>query len=64
MTPETPLAMTPQSAERFARRLRLHDPPVIARIERGRVLLDARTVLEGEDEAVVVALRTAMQPDG
>jgi len=34
-------------------RLRAGDPPLIARIEKERVVLDARTVLPGEDEDLV-----------
>jgi len=40
-----------------ARLLRKHDPPVIARVEHGRLLLDPRTVLPGEDGYVIEALR-------
>ena len=40
------------SAAELAARLRRSRPPVIARVERGEVLLDLRTVLEGEDELV------------
>jgi len=35
-----------------AARLRGADPPVIARVEEGRVLLDLRTVLPEQDEMV------------
>jgi len=38
------------------RRLRFNDPPIIARIERDRVVLDLRTVLPEEEDAVVQAL--------
>jgi L-seryl-tRNA(Ser) seleniumtransferase len=40
-----------------AARLRRHDPPVIARVAQDRLLLDPRTVLPGEDEIVLDALR-------
>ena len=40
--------------------LRRHDPPVIARIEAGRVVFDPRTLLEGEDEIVVHAVRALL----
>jgi len=36
-------------------RLRVADPPVIARIEEDRVVLDPRTVMPGEDDDVVRA---------
>jgi L-seryl-tRNA(Ser) seleniumtransferase len=49
-----------RSADALARRLRAHDPPVIARIERDLVLLDPRTVATHEDGVVVEALRAAM----
>jgi hypothetical protein len=32
----------------------------VARIEAGRVLLDPRTVLPGEDEAVLAAIRSSL----
>jgi L-seryl-tRNA(Ser) seleniumtransferase len=54
--PSIALAVSVPSPDRFARRLREHDPPVIARIENDRVLLDPRTVLEGEDAMIVRAL--------
>lgn len=38
------------------RRLRANDPPIIARIERERVMLDLRTVFPEEEEALVQAL--------
>jgi L-seryl-tRNA(Ser) seleniumtransferase len=43
-------------ATAFAAALRACDPPIIARIERDRVLLDARTVDPSEDPAVEAAL--------
>ena len=57
--PSIALAVSTPSPDRFARRLREHTVPVIARIDDGRVLLDARTVLEGEDDVVIEALRGA-----
>ena len=47
-------------AEEVMRRLRNCNPPVIARIEADRVLLDPRTVLPEEDGPVLDALRTAV----
>ena len=46
--------------ENVMRRLRESDPPVIARIEDDRVLLDPRTVLPEEDGSLLQALRSAM----
>jgi L-seryl-tRNA(Ser) seleniumtransferase len=46
-------------------RLRAGDPPVIARAERGRVIVDLRTVPPDRDETVTDALREALRdPDG
>ena len=44
------------SANELAARLRLSNPPIIARVEEGRVLLDLRTVFPEQDEAVIRAL--------
>lgn len=44
------------SAAELARFLRRNEPPVIARISEDEVLLDARTLLEGEDAMVCDAL--------
>ncbi|MBM3280601.1 MAG: L-seryl-tRNA(Sec) selenium transferase [Candidatus Handelsmanbacteria bacterium] len=44
------------SAEELARRLRAERPPVVGRIQRGRLLLDLRTVREDEVEGVAAAL--------
>jgi L-seryl-tRNA(Ser) seleniumtransferase len=38
-------------------RLRAGDPPVVARIENGRLVLDLRTVLPEEEEELIAALR-------
>jgi L-seryl-tRNA(Ser) seleniumtransferase len=43
--------------------LRRGAPPVLARIEEGEVRLDARTVLPDEDDALVEALRSALDLD-
>lgn len=53
------LAVTAQSlsADELAARLRRNDPPIVARVEEGRVLLDLRTVLgPSEDAAIAAAL--------
>jgi L-seryl-tRNA(Ser) seleniumtransferase len=49
------------SADGLAARLRSSDPPIIARVADGRVLLDLRTVFVEQDEAVKAAL-TALSP--
>jgi len=57
--PTFALALPPGDADAIAARLRAADPPVVARIEGGRVLLDPRTVLPGEEDAVLAAVRGA-----
>jgi len=44
------------SADELATRLRASDPPIIVRVEQGRVLLDLRTVFADQDLAVAAAL--------
>jgi L-seryl-tRNA(Ser) seleniumtransferase len=46
-------------AESLASKLRAADPPVVGRVREGRLWLDARTLLPGEEEAVVRAVRDA-----
>ena len=52
------LAVTAQafSADELAARLRGHNPPIVARVEEGRVLVDLRTVFESEDDEVARAM--------
>lgn len=61
-TPEQPIptcliAVAPASAVAFENCLRAHSPPVIARIENEKVLLDLRTVFQEEEPELVDALR-------
>ena len=60
--PTTALAITPGPgrAADLLRRLREHDPPVIGRIEQDRVLLDPRTVMPDEDDALLGAVIAAL----
>jgi L-seryl-tRNA(Ser) seleniumtransferase len=44
------------SADELSQRLRDSDPPIIARVEEGRVLLDLRTVFPEQDASVAAAL--------
>jgi L-seryl-tRNA(Ser) seleniumtransferase len=44
------------SADELAARVRACDPPIIARVEEGRLLLDLRTVFPEQDETVARAL--------
>jgi L-seryl-tRNA(Ser) seleniumtransferase len=53
--PTTLIALTSENltANELASRLRADVPPVIARVEDGRVLLDLRTVFPAQDEVLV-----------
>jgi len=61
--PTKVLAIRPSSvtATELAKRLRLHRPPVFARISKDAVLLDFRTIQPGEDEIVAKAVAEAMK---
>ena len=48
-------------AHGLAERLRKANPPVIARIESDRLVLDPRTVLPDEDDALLAALRQGLE---
>jgi L-seryl-tRNA(Ser) seleniumtransferase len=52
------VAVAPDDLEpgELARRLRRHEPPVFARVKKGQVLLDPRTLLEGEEPTLVAAI--------
>src|SRR4051812_11580817 len=61
--PTALLAITHQSmnADSLAARLRAVEPPIVARIEEGRVLLDLRTVFPEQDAAIAQALTRISQ---
>jgi len=44
------------SADSLSARLRANQPPIIARVEAGRVLLDLRTVFPEQDANLATAL--------
>ncbi|MBI3478337.1 MAG: L-seryl-tRNA(Sec) selenium transferase [Acidobacteria bacterium] len=46
------------SADELCARLRAYDPPIIARVEEGRVLLDLRTVFPHQDASIATALES------
>ena len=48
------------AADALAARLRAGDPPVVGRIQDGRLLLDPRTLAEDEVEPVAGAVRAAL----
>lgn len=55
--PTALLALAVPDAEAFTARLRAADPPVIARIADGRVLIDGRTVLPDQEHDLLRVLR-------
>jgi L-seryl-tRNA(Ser) seleniumtransferase len=59
ITASHPGANADQSAGELAARLRHAAIPVIARVERGALLLDPRTVLEGQEEELLKSVATA-----
>jgi L-seryl-tRNA(Ser) seleniumtransferase len=54
------LSLNFKNAEKLLARLRNQHPPIIARAENGRVLLDPRTVLPEEEGALLVGLKNAL----
>ncbi len=48
----------------LARQLRRHEPPVITRIQDNQILIDPRTLLEGDEADVVEAAVAALQAAG
>ena len=54
-------ALDVPSPDVLAERLRHGEPPVIARIEDDRLLLDPRTVLPGQEEALMEAIRASVR---
>jgi L-seryl-tRNA(Ser) seleniumtransferase len=46
-----------RTADELSASLRAGDPPIVARVEDGRVLLDLRTVFPEQDEALTSALQ-------
>lgn len=61
--PTSVLALPGGDPDALLARLRAADPPVVARIEEDRVVLDPRTVMPWEDEAVVRAVGAALATD-
>jgi L-seryl-tRNA(Ser) seleniumtransferase len=54
------LALDVKSPDKFMSKLRASDPPVIARTENDRVLLDPRTVLPEQDNLLLEILSARM----
>lgn len=57
------VAIAAPSPDKLARRLRLGMPPVVARIEDDRLVLDLRTVIPGEDPLLLEAILHAWRAD-
>jgi L-seryl-tRNA(Ser) seleniumtransferase len=55
------LALDVKSPDRFLKKLRQQQPPIISRTENDRILLDPRTVLPEEDGALLVGLMNALR---
>jgi len=55
------LALTVKSPDKFLEKLRQGQPPIIARTDKGRILLDPRTVLPEQDGALLVNLTNALR---
>ncbi|MXW24584.1 MAG: L-seryl-tRNA(Sec) selenium transferase, partial [Chloroflexi bacterium] len=58
------IADPPGGPDAFTAALRTADPPIVARIEHDRVLLDPRTVDPSDDRCIEEALRDACAPGG
>ncbi len=54
------LAIEVPSSHLLSRGLRMHEPPVVGRIEGGRYLLDPRTVLPEEEEGLLQVLQEVL----
>jgi L-seryl-tRNA(Ser) seleniumtransferase len=59
-TPTFLLELQVKSAEKFLRALRRNNPPIIARIENDKILLDPRTVLPEQEGALLVGLKNLL----
>jgi L-seryl-tRNA(Ser) seleniumtransferase len=59
--PTRALALMVPKPQAYLARLRAAEPPVIARVEEGRVLLDPRTVMENEDEDLIAAVKASLE---
>jgi L-seryl-tRNA(Ser) seleniumtransferase len=58
--PTRALALEVPSPDALAAHLRAADPPVVARIEDDRLLLDPRTVLPEQDKALIEVIHGAL----
>jgi L-seryl-tRNA(Ser) seleniumtransferase len=58
------IAIEPKTIDsgELARRLRCSEPPVFARIHKGELLIDPRTLLEGDEPLLIEAVVQSLQP--
>ncbi len=54
------VALAVQAPNAFAAKLRAQDPPIVARVAEGKVALDPRTVLEGEEASLLNGVRNVL----
>ena len=54
------VALSVDKPDKFLRELRKAHPPIIARVEDGKVLVDPRTVLPQQEGALLVELQNAL----
>ena len=57
--PTALVALDSRHPNKFADRLREADPPIVARVENDRVVLDPRTVLPHQEEQLLIGLKIA-----
>lgn len=57
------LELSVRSVEKFLRALRKNNPPIIARTENEKILLDPRTVLPEQEGALLVGLKNLLKKD-
>jgi L-seryl-tRNA(Ser) seleniumtransferase len=50
-----------KSPDKFLKKLRKQNPPVIARTENDKVLFDPRTVLPEQEGALLVGIKNALR---
>ncbi|MDO9301647.1 MAG: L-seryl-tRNA(Sec) selenium transferase [Anaerolineales bacterium] len=55
------LSLTVESPDKFLKRLRMQNPPIIARTANDKVLLDPRTVLPEQEGALLVGLKNVLR---
>jgi L-seryl-tRNA(Ser) seleniumtransferase len=55
------LSLTVESPDKFLKRLRVQNPPIIARTTNDKVLLDPRTVLPEQEGALLVGLQNVIE---